>query len=1193
MEIVVQPFKHMEPSTFAGEWRLRRSALTFLLIILFTASAVAQTFRGRVEGIVSDESSAVVVGASVTLLNVNTGVKVVRDTSATGLYVFDNVDPGTYTVQVEMSGFSKFIQENVLVQSGGDVTVNAVLKPGGVASSITVTETPAAVEFNSSNKDLTIDTKMAEETPRLDRNPFKLSLLEPSAINTRGEMQPYHSWSMNSVDLGGGTNLANDLQVDGSPIGLGHKGSYPPNTDAVQEVIVSQNSVDAEVGHSAGGLISMTTKSGTNEFHGTAFYVGRYPWLSAEADRTRFSLNSQRQNMFGGTFGNPIIKNKLFNFVSLEYWKVGYPNSYVNTVPTALEQTGDFSKSYNIDGGLRTIYDPFSTQLNPTTGAVSVNPFPGNKIPASRFDPLTASLMKQFWAPNNPGDNITGVNNYKKGFIETYNYYNWSERADYNISDRLRAFGRVSRYYTDDLAGNPTPLATTSLYVPTGSLRGAWQVAGDLTWTVSPRTVVNFHGDWHDVIDAYVSTPLGSGGWGSIWPNSDWYKPYTSADTGVPLYFPHLNIGGAGFGGGGFYWDQRPKGEAYNVKISQQRGSHYLKAGLEYRRSYGLSYVSSTTNFNFNTNLTAETFNNPDTLHNGDPWATFLLGALDGSSQMIGGPAPDPHTQFWGMYFQDDWKLSRRITLNLGLRNDYESPWWDPAHNFSKGLDLSKPIPEIAANPPQMPAAATNIVGNNYWKWNGQWQWTTSSSPGMWNAPKIALQPRVGIAFRVDDRTSIRAGYARYTIPTEFNLSGAPGFETVSFLEPPYFGVTSYQNTAPLLQGVPQQTFSDPFPSSNPLLPILGKNAGGNVGRGQNGALLWYKQNLQKAYNDRVNVSFQRQLRGELVVSASYFTNFGHQLYNKQLNVLDPQLQLKYQNALNQNVPNPFYHYLNQTLMPGPLYNQQTVPLGSLLVPYPQYSGLAEFGQCCAGERYNSLELKAQKRFSQGLNFLFSYVYIRERTQINTFNDMDIFLNQLRWQNSDQPHHRISIASTYEFPIGRGRKYLSSIPKAADFVIGGWKLVGVATYVSGDFPRFTSGPVGGTMIVTGNPCIGNPTPQRWFNTSAFSQIPENTYVLRSNPLQYSCIVGPSFFDVDGTLSKSFKITEKIHTEFKMAAYNATNRLNRGDPDMNIYSSTFGQALFQGSPGGTFGQQGATYGTGNAGRQVELGLKIIF
>ncbi len=166
---------------------------------------------------------------------------------------------------------------------------------------------PSHVQFNSSNPDLTIDSKMADEIPRFDRNPFKLSLIAPSAVNTRGEMMPYHSWSANSVDLGGGTNLKNDLQVDGMPVGMGQKNSTPPNTDAVQEVIVATNSVDAESGHSAGGVITMTTKAGTNGWHGTGFYLGRYPWLNAMADRTRNSLNAQRQHTCTAALsGNPI-----------------------------------------------------------------------------------------------------------------------------------------------------------------------------------------------------------------------------------------------------------------------------------------------------------------------------------------------------------------------------------------------------------------------------------------------------------------------------------------------------------------------------------------------------------------------------------------------------------------------------------------------------------------------------------------------------------------------------------------------------------------------------------------------------------------------------------------------------------------------------------------------------------------------
>ncbi|MDQ6665629.1 MAG: carboxypeptidase-like regulatory domain-containing protein, partial [Acidobacteriota bacterium] len=584
--------------------RLSTSIIPLFLLVL---TAMAQDYRGRIEGIVTDETKSVIAGASVTLLNVNTGIKTVRKTSDTGLYLFDLVDPGTYSVTIEEAGFGAFVQEKIVMQTRGDVTVNAMLTPGAVRQNITVNETPADVQFNSSNKDLTIDSKMATEIPRFDRNPFKLTLIAPSAVNTRGEMQPYHSWSANSVDLGGGTNLKNDLQVDGMPVGMGQKNSTPPNTDAVQEVIVSTNSVDAESGHSAGGLITMTTKSGTNEWHGNTFYLGRYPWLNAAADRTRNSFNAQRQHMMGGTLGNPIIKNKLFNFFSMEYWKVGYPNSYARTVPTAAEAAGDFSHSLNIDGTVRTIYDPFSTQFNPTTGIVSRTAFPGNIIPASRFDPLSASLIKQFWAPNNPGDNITGVNNFRKGFIERYGYYNFSDRVDYNINDKWKVFGRVARYNTTDLAGNPTP-NNSDLYVPTGTSRAATNIGGDAVWTVSPRTVVDFHGDWHKLIDAYISQDLGKDGWSKIWPGNQWYTPYQDASVGVPVYFPNMNIGGQGFGGGGFYWNQKPAGEASNAKIAQQRGSHYLKAGFEQRRSFGLSYVSSTSNFFFPAAVTAETF---------------------------------------------------------------------------------------------------------------------------------------------------------------------------------------------------------------------------------------------------------------------------------------------------------------------------------------------------------------------------------------------------------------------------------------------------------------------------------------------------------------------------------------------------------------------------------------------------------
>ncbi len=1166
------------------------------LCVLMVSPASAQNYRGRIQGIVTDQSEAVVSGATVTLLNVNTGVKVVRQSSETGLYLFDFVDPGTYTVTVEAAGFSKFIQENIAVQMRGDISVNAVLKPGAVQDSVTVMESPVAVQFNSANKDFTLDSTLAEEIPRLDRNPFKLTLLAPSATNTRGEMMPYHSWAANSVDLGGGTNLKNDLQVDGSPIGLGHKNSYPPNTDAVQEVVVSQNPVDAESGHSAGGLISMTLKSGTNDWHGTGFYLGRYPWANAEADRTRHSSNATRQHMTGGTLGNAVIKNKLFNFFSLEYWKVGQPGSYTTTVPTALERGGDFSKTYYIepekDGKpahpeLKTIYDPYSTVVNPTTGAVSRTPFANNVIPSARFDPLTASLVKSFWDPSSDGDNATHVNNFKKGYTETYNYYNFSDRVDYNINDSWKVYGRIGRYHTTNINPNPTP-NNSQLYVPTGTLRAATQISGDAIWTVNPRTVVNFHGDWHKVVDSYVSDSLGKEGWAKIWPNNPWYKDYQAASPGVPVYFPGMNIGGNGFGGRGFYWDQKPEGQAYAAKISRQHGSHYLKAGLEHRRGYGVTFVGNTSNFSFPTGLTAETFITPDTLRNGFGFATFLLGSLDGGSQMIGGPAPDPHDEYYGMFFQDDWKVNRWLTLNLGIRNEYETAWHDPGHNMSMGLDLSKPIPEMNANAPQM-SQALPLVGNNFYKWNGLWQWTSDSHPGMWDPQKLALAPRVGAAIKINDKTALRVGYARFLVPTEMMLSQAPvsGFETVSFLEPPYFGVKGYQNTQDLVGGIPQQTISNPYPATtNPLLPIDGRKAGTNIGRG-GAPLLWYPRDLKKARNDRINVNLQHQLPGEIVTSFTWLMNIGNQHYTKALNNIDPRIQVAQQTAITGDVSNPFYGYLNSTLFPGPSRNRQTVRLDSLLVPYPQYGGLYEVGTLGAAERYHSIELKAQKAFSRGWNFLASYVYIREKTQTNGLNELDNYLNNLQYLNSNQPRHRMTVAGTYSLPFGKDRPYLNAMPKVAEAIVGGWKITGLSTYMSGSILRFGKMNYDGSDVT-----VSNQTPGQWFNTKAFKQLDSGTFVIRSNPFQFDNLTGPKYWMLDGTLSKTFAITERVKTELNMKAYNAINRLNRGNPDMDVTSSNFGKALYQGTPTAQFGPQNMEMGN-VSGRQIELGMKIIF
>ncbi len=299
-----------------------------LLLFALAVSAFAQDTRARVQGLVKDPSGAVVAGANVTLTNDNTGVRAQQTTNQSGQYLFDFVLPGTYTVSVEMTGFREFVQKGVLVQARGDVTVNATIELGNTRDVVTVEATPVAVNFNTTSMAMTLDTKMTNNLPIINRNPFLLVSLNPATVTrSTTEQSPFHHWAASQFDVGGNTNTKNDIILDGSPSMTSQKSSYTPPMDAVQEVNLQQNAVDAEFGHSAGGVLSLQMKSGTNEFHGTAYYIGRNPALNALVDRVTQTKNLVRQNVWGVTSGNPIKKNKIFNFFAYEGWREIEPRS--------------------------------------------------------------------------------------------------------------------------------------------------------------------------------------------------------------------------------------------------------------------------------------------------------------------------------------------------------------------------------------------------------------------------------------------------------------------------------------------------------------------------------------------------------------------------------------------------------------------------------------------------------------------------------------------------------------------------------------------------------------------------------------------------------------------------------------------------------------------------------------------------
>lgn len=1126
----------------------RRFAYAGMIACLLQLPLRAQEARGAVQGVVSDSSGSIVAGAKVTLRNVNTGVQTVRDTDTNGRYLFDLVVAGSYSITVEAPGFRAFVQENILVQTRSDITVNARLELGQVTETIRITESPIAVTFNKTTMETTLDSKMSNSLPIIHRNPFLLLQLDPQVTftSTSQEQSPFHHWAGSRLDVGGGTQLKNDILVDGSPNTWGPKTNYVPTIDSVSELNVQQNATDAEYGHSAGGIVSVQMKSGSNDWHGSAYYFGRNPLLNARPDSTTPTPSLIRHNVWGATSGNPIVKNRVFNFFSYEGQNLREPINLIKTLPTALEREGDFSQTRFLAGGqtgMKPIYDPWTTQTAGST--VTRMPFPGNVIPKAMMDPTSLRFLKDIWAPNGPGDNITGVNNYRLTFARVYDYYNITNRTDWNVNDRWKIFGRFSRFHTNVASPNPpgTPAASTG-----GSERNSLTAVGDAIWTVSPTTVVSFRGSYNKPVDRFIDPIAEIPNLSEFFPqNSDWFDSYAKA---LPvLYYPGLQLGG-NFGRGS-YWYSAP--DFYNMqgKVSRNAGRHYLKMGGEFRVYRGNSTLPAPLQFFFPAANTANTYVNPNTGLSGHEWATFLLGAIGDNSRARNVPLLRAHNQYYGFYIQDDFKLSQNLTLNLGLRWEYDTPIVDPDDNLSRTLDLTNPIPEFqGAGAPQMPpqVAAIRPTAPVY---NGAWIHTDSSHRGAYNSPKDTFLPRAGLAYRLNDRTSLRVGYARYAIMPSVDFEGGINLNDVV----PYPGFQQDSFPLPTIQGVPGARFQNPFPdNTNPLIPPVGKSLGRYTELGSVVQSIIWGQDLSTAYNDRINVSFQRQMWSQIVVDVTYFTSYGgNQRYQRQLNNIDPRYGYEHRNAVNARVNNPFYRILPAEKFPGGLRNQPQVAVNDLLRPYPHYNAVTEWMAEGVRRRYRSLQLKAQRPFVGGFNFLIGYNYNVARND-EFYDAVDAFLDNLTMQDSPNARHKFNIGGIYELPFGRGRQLANNMGRVWDGILGGWAISGIFQYISGGYLRLPS------AVVSGNPTIENPVRDRWFDTTKVTRQPD--FTRRSNPLQWPGFTGPRIVSLDMTVGKDFRITEKVAFELKMESYNLPNIFNGANPQLNPDNSLFGRVTAQ-------------------------------
>lgn len=1176
-------------------YRILVAAMAVLLLIV--SSAFAQDYRGKVQGLVSDEAGSGIPGAHVVLLNVKTGVEVTRQSNSDGHFIFDFVEPGEYQVVVEQTGFKKAVQENVIVRNRGDITVDLKLSVGGVQETVTVESPPIAVQFGSSSTLLTIENKVIDQIPIRGRNPYSITQLDPTVSpgtgSTSNENRPYHHAYASDFDAGGGTLRANDVLLDGVPLNSSYKSSYTPAMDAVQEVTFQKNAVDSEFGYSAGGVIVLNMKSGTNEFHGTAIGNWRNPRFNAVSDPTikrtagadETNFRGTNLKIYGGTIGGPIIKNKVFTFTSYEHWNDASPLPFTLTVPTALERTGDFSQSTR-NGVIRQIFDPATS--TGTSGTRTRFSFGGRNdvIDPARFDPTALKLLAEIPLPNLPGsqDNLQGFK------VNQTSYWNFSERVDWVHSENWRSFVRYGQFKAQLLESNPTGKKMLPL---NGSHRYGLSIAADTVYTISPKLVLNLRANYHQLTDEYAADPalIGKEGIANLFPSNFWPSLYTFEQ----FYYPAFDIGPSTnrLGRPGREFWQHPQGWGASARVNYYAGKHSFKFGAEYRVDKGKGARFEPLTFNIKQALTANANSGANLNTSGSEWATFMLGYIDNASIAARVPIQEAYTLGYAGYVMDDFKVNNRLTLNLGLRWEFEPGPIDRGNRLSQQLDLTQPIPEMLATPPAIPAAVTNLLASKGEKhiFNGAWVFATADNRSAWNRKVLNLLPRLGGAYRISEKSVIRFGWGRYMSPSSKIRDPLGDFVNQ------YAGFsTSTPAPGTVNNGRPQATLSNPFPTNlapiqQPLGQTLGRytNLGNAIGAAGNATNGIDQYQLRPAVNDRFSLSYQREIWGRFIVDFEYFYNHETNLpYAVDLNMADPAFSYETPKSIfNLSVPNPFLNYLTPDKFPGTLRTSSNPTQGSLLRPYPQYLAINQTNTAGRGEHLHSFEIQAQRPFTKGLSVMVAFAYQREQTQ-EFFDDLATYARKFEWRDTDTPRRRLTSAVRWDIPVGRGRWLLRDAPKAVDMIVGGWSFTTTTRLYSGRPLFFTQ-----NLLVSGNPKLSNPSKDKWFDTSKFTKLPTTTNPdgvtannndpvnlhKRDNPWTFPGVEGPGIWQSDMTVSKSFSLTERFKLEIRAESYNVFNHVNLANPTVDFNSANFGRIT--------------TKLVAYNGREVQYGLRLVF
>jgi hypothetical protein len=1124
-----------------------------LAVLMFCRIGSAQNTGASLLGVVHDGGGAAVSGATVAATNSATSARTAETSNEKGEYSLLNLAPGTYTLSVQAPGFQSYSQVGIRLDLGQHANQDVALNIGQVQQTVTVNADVSGIDTVSSVVSDEVNGNEIRGLPLNTRNPYDLLELAPGFSGSIG-----NDYNGVSYSVDGGRQGYTDVLIDGTPGGFptvnGNAGvGIFPSVDAIGEFRVLAQNYPAEFGRSLDGILNVVYKSGTNQFHGTAFEFIRNSDLDANTYFAKLHgtpLPPFRRNQFGGILTGPIYKNRTFFLASAELLREGDFNSVTATVPTLAQRSGDFSQTLGSNGQLITIYNPFTTRANPTGPGFIRDPFVGNKIPMGMMSAVAQKTLAYYPLPNTAGNPVTNANN----FFATGSTINettaWDVRIDHTLSDKQKIFARYSNRYFDS---NPNPLFPAASAVAEGLINGEDFSRGftfGYTATPNAHTIYDARLGFARTLYNYLNDSLG-------FQDSTLGLPGSLNAAGATALFPVISP--AGYVGLGNNGNRHNAFMTYSLlsSVTLVRGQHTIKVGFDGRliRVNDHESADSAGNFTFGTNFTQGPNPNAAGANTGNGLASLLLGT--GTGDLIQNFKDDASQSYYlAEYAQDDWHVTNKLTLNLGVRYDLDTPRTE-RYNRTNYFDpnIASPLSSVVGGL----QGGLVFVGVN------------GNSRHQYHIDANNVAPRIGFAYAAQKTTVVHGGAAIVYGPSAQAAAGTVG---------PY-GFRVQNTWVSTLDGItPYNTLDNPFPKG--FQPPPGASQGLLTGVG--GQIEGVLQNTPTPYTIQMNLDVQQTLPFDTTFDIAYVGNRGRKQQQSREGGIDfdqiPTSALALGSQLNNSVTNPYFGSITTGALAA-----QTTSAGQLLRKYSQYTSVLPLFLAGGNDQYDGLQLRLTKRMASGLQFSGSYVWAKNFD--NSTNHQNSFDPMADYAVSSQDiHQRFIVSYLYQLPFGRGKHFGGSMNRLEDLAVGGWQVNGITTIQTGTPLQVSASnslsSFGFQTLYANtnsqNPRISGDIHQRlskYFNTADFSQ--PAPFTLGNGPAYYNTLRAPGLDSTDLSLFKEFAAFESLKVQFRTEMFNAFNHVQFGSPDTGVTDAAFGQITSQ----------------ANSPRQLQFGLKLLF